>query len=148
MSRRVRKLVLWKMNLLWRNLLDMLQLMEEKVSIVAIVLSAARDVVASRKMKYIQQLAETDCGAACLAMVASHYKLSKSITSIREKCGTDKKGTNLAGMVQAAQKMGFSVHARKGTKEALTSELPFPFIAHFVIKHDEYALAHFVVIRK
>ena len=59
-------------------------------------------------MKYIQQLDETDCGAACIAMIASHYNLNKSVTSIREITGTDTKGTNLAGLIQGAQKLGFS----------------------------------------
>lgn len=41
------------------------------------------------KMQYIHQYDETDCGAACLAMIASHYKSSWTITSIREIAGTD-----------------------------------------------------------
>ena len=60
-------------------------------------------------MKYIQQLDETDCGAACIAMIASHYNFKKSVTLIREISGTDTKGTNLAGLVQGAKKLGFSV---------------------------------------
>lgn len=97
-------------------------------------------------MKYIQQLDETDCGAACIAMIASHYKLNKSVTSIREITGTDTKGTNLAGLIQGAQKLGFSAHALKGTKEALSPELPFPFIAHITVQQNEYTLLHYVVI--
>ena len=34
-------------------------------------------------MKYIQQLDMTDCGAACLAMIASHYGSRLSIADIR-----------------------------------------------------------------
>ena len=98
-------------------------------------------------MKYIQQLDETDCGAACIAMVASHYDVNKSVTSIREIAGTDTKGTNLAGLIQGAKKLGFSAHALKGTKEALTPDLPFPFIAHVTVQHNEYTLLHYVVIK-
>ena len=90
---------------------------------------------------------ETDCGAACLAMIASYYKLKKSITSIREIAGTDTKGTNLAGMVLAANKIGFSAHALKGTKDALTSELPFPFVAHIAYQENDYTLLHYVVVK-
>lgn len=53
--------------------------------------------------------------AACLAMIASHYKINKSITPIREIACTDIKGTNIAGLVIASQKMGFSAK-----EEALT----------------------------
>lgn len=98
-------------------------------------------------MKYIQQMDETDCGAACLAMVASHYKFKKSITSIREIAGTDTKGTNLAGMVLASKKLGFSAHALKGNKDALTPELPFPFIAHISYQENGYNLLHYVVVK-
>lgn len=98
-------------------------------------------------MRYLQQMDESDCGAACLAMIASHYKLKKSITSIREIAGTDTKGTNLAGMVLAAKKLGFSAHALKGDKSALTSDLPFPFIAHIAYPDNGYTLLHYVVIK-
>ena len=99
-------------------------------------------------MTYIHQLDETDCGAACIAMIASHYKLQKSVTSIREIACTDKRGTNLAGMAQAAKALGFSAHVLKGTPESLTGELPFPFIAHIAVKHNEYTLHHYVVVKK
>lgn len=97
-------------------------------------------------MRYIHQLDETDCGAACLAMVASHYKSHKSVGAIREIAGTDTKGTNLTGMVQAAQKMGFCARALKGNKDALTGDLPCPFIAHVAVKQDGYVLMHYVVV--
>ncbi len=40
-------------------------------------------------MKYIQQLDMSDCGAACLAMIASHYGITLSIADIRNAAGTD-----------------------------------------------------------
>lgn len=98
-------------------------------------------------MIYIQQLDETDCGAACIAMIASHFKVQKSITYIREISGTDTKGTNLAGLINGAEKLGFSAHALKGTKESLSHELPFPFIAHISVQQNECYLLHYVVIK-
>ncbi|MDR0558406.1 MAG: hypothetical protein LBG43_11195 [Treponema sp.] len=38
-------------------------------------------------MKCRQQLDETDCGPACLAMIASHYKLFKPVAAIRSAYG-------------------------------------------------------------
>jgi len=49
-------------------------------------------------MKYQHQIDQTDCGPACIAMVASHYKLYISRGKIRELCKTDFIGTNLAGI--------------------------------------------------
>lgn len=75
-------------------------------------------------MHLIKQLDETDCGAACIAMIARFYKSSYPVTRIREIAGTDRQGTNLAGMVQAGNALGFSVQALKGDAQALTPQLP------------------------
>lgn len=99
-------------------------------------------------MKLIQQLDETDCGAACIAMIAIHYGLHRSITSIRQVSGTDTKGTNLAGMVQASKKLGFDAHALKGNADALTPDLPVPFIVHLARPSDRGTLMHFAVVKK
>ncbi len=41
-----------------------------------------------------------DCGAACLASVAAHYKLKLPIARIRQYASTDKKGTNVLGLLK------------------------------------------------
>ena len=47
----------------------------------------------------IKQHDITDCGAACLATVSKQYGLKMPISKIREVAGTDKQGTNAAGMI-------------------------------------------------
>jgi len=92
----------------------------------------------------IKQHDITDCGAACLASVSSHYKLKIPIARIRQWAGTDKKGTNAWGLIKAAEKLGFSAKGVKGEVEAL-SEVPLPAIAHVIVKK---VLQHYVVIYK
>lgn len=99
-------------------------------------------------MKYIQQLDETDCGAACISMIASHFKSHISITKIREIACTDKNGTNIKGMLIAAKALGFNARALKGEKKHLTPDLPGPFIAHLSIKDEGEELLHYVVVTK
>ncbi|MGP1529472.1 MAG: cysteine peptidase family C39 domain-containing protein [Treponema sp.] len=99
-------------------------------------------------MRLIRQCDETDCGAACLAMIASHYKAKYSVTSIREFAGTDMHGTNLAGLVKAGKAMGFSVQVLKGNKEALSNDLPFPFIVHIKKCEEKKVFFHFVVVKQ
>ncbi len=41
-----------------------------------------------------------DCGAACLASISAYYKLKIPIARIRQFAGTDKRGTNVLGMVK------------------------------------------------
>lgn len=90
----------------------------------------------------IKQRDITDCGAACLASVAAHYKLNLPIAKIRQMASTDKKGTNVLGMIEAAQRMGFHAKGVKGEWESLFN-IPMPTIAHVVVKE---VLHHFVVL--
>ena len=69
--------------------------------------------------KKVKQRDISDCGAACLASVAAHYKLGLPVSRIRQIAGTDQKGTNAWGLVKAAEKMGFSAKGVKGNVEAL-----------------------------
>jgi ATP-binding cassette subfamily B protein len=89
----------------------------------------------------IKQRDITDCGAACLASVAEHYKLKLPVSRIRQIAGTDKRGTNVLGMVKAAEQLGFDSKGVKGTVESL-SKIPLPAIAHIVRNN----LQHYVVI--
>lgn len=99
-------------------------------------------------MKYIQQLDETDCGAACISMIASNFKSNIRISKIRDIAGTDKVGTNLNGMLVAAKQLGFNARALKGERKNLSPDLPTPFIAHFSIKNGQDELLHYVVVNK
>jgi ATP-binding cassette subfamily B protein len=90
----------------------------------------------------IKQHDVTDCGAACLASVAAHYKLQIPIARIRQYANTDKKGTNVLGMIEAAERLGFQAKGVKGVVESL-SKIPKPAIAHVAKKEG---LLHYVVI--
>ena len=50
----------------------------------------------------------TDCGAACLASVCAYHGLRFPVSRIRQYAFTDKKGTNVLGLTQAAHKLGLS----------------------------------------
>ncbi|HEY1009619.1 MAG TPA: cysteine peptidase family C39 domain-containing protein, partial [Daejeonella sp.] len=75
----------------------------------------------------VRQLDITDCGAACLASIAKFYKLDLPIARVRQKAGTDKKGTSMLGLVQAAESFGFDAKGVKGPYESLKS-VPLPAI--------------------
>jgi ATP-binding cassette subfamily B protein len=93
----------------------------------------------------IKQHDITDCGAACLASIAAHYKLGLPIARIRQLAGTDQKGTNLLGMMQAAEKLGFSARGVRAEEEALKNEAEYPAVAHVIVNKR---LHHFVVVYK
>ena len=97
-----------------------------------------------RKIK-VKQRDITDCGAACLMSVSAYYDLLIPLSKIRQYANTDKKGTNVLGMVEAAEKLGFVAKGVKGNYDALL-KIPKPAIAHLHLK--EKNLLHYVVILK
>ncbi|WP_333621221.1 peptidase domain-containing ABC transporter [Sphingobacterium multivorum] len=83
-----------------------------------------------------------NCGAACLASIAGYYGTHIPIAKIRQFCHTDTRGTNVLGMVQGLQQMGFNAKGVKGAIDAIP-QIPLPAIAHVVLKEQ---LQHYVVI--
>ena len=92
----------------------------------------------------IKQRDITDCGAACLASVASFYKLKLPVARIRQIAGTDKKGTNVLGLIEAAENIGFLAKGVRGEWESLF-KVPKPVIAHII---KDKTLHHYVVLVK
>lgn len=90
----------------------------------------------------VKQQDITDCGAACLASVAAYYQLLMPVARIRQLASTDQKGTNVLGLIEAAQKMGLQAKGVKGKPESL-AQIPKPAIAHVVVKGT---LHHYVVV--
>jgi ATP-binding cassette subfamily B protein len=99
---------------------------------------------AVNKTSIIQQRDITDCGAACLASVAAYYNLHLPVSRIRQYAGTDKRGTNVLGLIEAAERLGFEAKGAKGPVESL-AKIPLPAIAHVIVKNG---LHHYVVIYK
>lgn len=97
-----------------------------------------------KKSIQIRQRDITDCGAACLASVAAYHNLKLPVSRIRQLASTDKKGTNVLGIIEAASKLGFDAKGVKGEFDSLF-KIPKPAIAHVIIKE---ILHHYVVIYK
>lgn len=97
-----------------------------------------------KKNTLIKQHDIKDCGAACLASVASHYGLQMPIAKIRQICHTDTRGTNVLGLIQGLEQMGFNAKGVKGGIDVLP-ELPLPAIAHIIVNGQ---IHHYVVVYK
>ncbi|MFT3823585.1 MAG: peptidase domain-containing ABC transporter [Chitinophagaceae bacterium] len=95
-----------------------------------------------KKPVRIKQHDITDCGAACLQSISSYYNLQLSLATIRQYAGTDTKGTNILGIIEAAQKIGFDAKGVKGPFEAMFN-MPVPAIAHVIVQKR---LNHYVVV--
>jgi ATP-binding cassette, subfamily C, bacteriocin exporter len=97
-----------------------------------------------KKPVKIRQRDFTDCGAAALASIAAYYQLRLPVSRIRQLASTDKQGTNVLGLIEAATKMGFEAKGVRGELDSLL-KIPTPAIAHVVVKE---ILQHYVVIYK
>jgi len=96
----------------------------------------------AKKIIKIKQKDITDCGAACLASIAQSFGYSLPIARIRQYASTDTKGTNVLGMIEAAEKLGLMAKGVKGPFESLF-KIPKPAIAHVIVNE---VLHHYVVI--
>lgn len=92
----------------------------------------------------IRQRDLTDCGAACLAAVLAYYGNFQPISRIRQLAGTDKRGTNITGMIQAAEYFGLQARGAKSAMENLPL-IPVPAILHWQLQNG---LHHYVVLEK
>src|SRR4051794_10110614 len=97
-----------------------------------------------RRYACVRQTDASDCGAAALATIALHHRRPIGLQQMRELAGTDRIGTNLLGLVQAAERLGFSAKAVKGPYEALC-DVPLPVVAHI---RTEEGFGHFVVLHR
>lgn len=92
----------------------------------------------------VKQRDITDCGAACLASIASYYNVNLPLARIRQFASTDRKGTNVLGLMEAAEKIGFTARGVRADWDSLF-KIPVPAIAHVIVRE---VLTHFVVILK
>ncbi|MDH6313080.1 ABC-type bacteriocin transporter [Parabacteroides sp. PFB2-10] len=92
----------------------------------------------------IKQHDITDCGAACLSSVCAYYGLQFPVSRIRQYAYTDQKGTNVLGLIEAANRLGLTAKGVRAEFEALKI-VPKPLVAHVIVKEE---LHHFVVIYK
>jgi ATP-binding cassette, subfamily C, bacteriocin exporter len=90
----------------------------------------------------IRQRDLSDCGPACLAAVCKYYNKYVAVSQIRQLAKTNRKGTTVLGIVEAALKLGFDA---KGVRADSTDVISLPAIVHAII--DERFSHYLVLIR-
>ncbi len=84
-----------------------------------------------KKINYISQVDERDCGVAALSMVLAHYKTRLSLARLRDVAKTNMEGTTALGIVKAANALDFETMPIQADLSLFDKkDLPFPFIAH------------------
>jgi ABC-type bacteriocin/lantibiotic exporter with double-glycine peptidase domain/CRP-like cAMP-binding protein len=87
-----------------------------------------------RRFPFVAQYDASDCGVACLAMVARRFGKKASVTYLRDVAGTGTEGTTLTGIVEAGRAIGLDVEPLRASKDRL-DELTLPAIVHYKGNH-------------
>lgn len=94
----------------------------------------------AKRTPYISQNEASECGLACLAMVASYHGYKTDLLALRQRYGTSLKGATLKDLMEVAERLGFSARPLRGDIDDL-NHLSLPSIIH-------WNLNHFVVLTK
>lgn len=84
---------------------------------------------------FINQSYELDCGPTCIAMISKFHGHTVNIEKIRQYTQLSKEGTNLYGISDAAEQIGFRTLSVEISFEKLISEAPLPCIVHWEQNH-------------
>ncbi len=90
---------------------------------------------------FYKQHDETDCGAACLRMIARYHGRYYSLEHLRELTFVDRQGVSLMGISDAAEAIGIHSLGVKIDYDRLIDDIPLPCIAF-------WRQSHFVVVFK
>ncbi len=90
---------------------------------------------------FYKQHDSSDCGAACLRMIARHYGRHYSLEYLREQSYLDREGVTLMGISDAGEKIGLRTLGVKTGLSRLAHDIPLPCVAHW--EQD-----HFIVVYK
>lgn len=78
---------------------------------------------------------QTDCGPACLKMVASHFGRNYSLETLRKRSFITREGVSMLGISDAAESIGLRTTGIKTSLEKLTHANPIPCILHWNQNH-------------
>lgn len=87
-----------------------------------------------RRIPFIEQMQQTECGLCCMAMLMSFYKSSVSLYDMREVAGSGRDGTTLKQLSNLASHLDFDANWYKVTPDQL-HEMPAPSILFWEGRH-------------
>ncbi|MNJ83701.1 Lactococcin-G-processing and transport ATP-binding protein LagD [compost metagenome] len=88
-----------------------------------------------KKFPFYKQPDTKDCGPTCLKMIAKSYGRLVEISDLRRWSDTNRSGSSLDGICNAAEKIGFRTLCVKISLNDLMGEAPLPCICYWNEKH-------------
>lgn len=101
-----------------------------------------------KRVPFIRQHDEKDCGAACLSMILDYWGKKLPMAAVREAVQADQYGTNIRGLLEGAEQYGLQGQALEGSADdvwsAITAEeIPLPAIVRIV---NQEQFEHYLVV--
>ncbi|MDJ0619346.1 MAG: peptidase domain-containing ABC transporter [Calothrix sp. MO_192.B10] len=87
-----------------------------------------------RRYPFFAQQSGSDCGAACLVMIARYWGKRFSVNRLRDISNADRNGASLRGLSAAAESIGFSTRPVKASLDQLAKQ-QLPAVVHWEGKH-------------
>ncbi|MGH1395425.1 MAG: peptidase domain-containing ABC transporter [Trichormus sp.] len=88
----------------------------------------------TRRFPFFAQQSASDCGAACLVMVARYWGKQFSVNRLRDIANVDRNGASLRGLTVAAETLGLNTRPVKASFNQLAKQ-KLPAIVHWEGKH-------------
>ncbi len=102
--------------------------------------SAWLNVAGRRRLPVVRQTSVTECGLACIAMIASFYGAGVDLDALRRRHRSSLRGASLDALVRICRREGFATRAVRCEADEL-DKLHLPCILH-------WRFSHFVVLRR
>ena len=87
------------------------------------------------KVPTILQMEATECGAASLSMILSHYNLWLPLEKLRQECGVNRDGSKASCVIRAARNRGCTANGYRWNADRLKELMVFPLIIHWEFNH-------------
>ncbi len=87
------------------------------------------------KVPTILQMEATECGAASLSMILSHYGLWLPLEKLRQECGVNRDGSKASCVIRAARNRGCTANGYRWNADRLKEVMAFPLIIHWEFNH-------------
>jgi len=88
-----------------------------------------------RKYPVVKQYDSMDCGPACLKMICAYFGKHLSMDYLRSIARTDRSGTSVLSLVEAAESLGLEATPMKASITDITVEKPFPSVVFWKQRH-------------
>ena len=103
------------------------------------------------KFPHYTQTDTMTCGPTCLRIIAAYYEKNYSLADLVQLTHTDREGSSLLGLSNAAEKIGFRTLGAKIHFDKLAEDIPFPCVAHwnqnhFVVIYKIKKVFHFYIV--